>query len=250
MPDFLPIDDYLRELKAWGEFNQGLRADNRFVVKDRSFIDRVLAAARRCEYEFEPLSVFYRARRLPCDRAQRREPFPVTEMGAPPAKLASSGRLNPEGIPCLYVADHEQTAIAEIRPYRGAVVCVSRLRNPEPLRIVDLLKVRAIGPDDATVRCLSRMLAQPVHQDDSLGYVGTQYLAETLKAEGFGGIRYESALREGGWNIAIFDTSAAVVGDVRIFTVKKVSHDASEQGSAEAALRAMFIPERSDASGT
>lgn len=250
MPEFLSIDEYLQELRAWGEFNQGLRAGNRFVVKDRAFIDRVLVAARKCKLEFEPLQVFYRARRLPYDRAQRRDPFPVTEMGAPAARLASPGRLNPEGIPCLYVADHEQTAIAEIRPYSGAVVCVSRLRNPEPLRIVDLVRVQALGLDDATVRCLSRMLAQPVHQDDSLGYVGTQYLAETLKAEGFGGIRYESALREGGRNIAIFDTNAAVVADVRLFTVKKVSYEAAEQGTAEAALRAMFIPDKSCSSGT
>ena len=237
-PDF---DAYLRELAAWGDFNDGLRSANRFVIKDRSFIERVLQAARRCEIEIEPLSVFYRARRLPFDRARMRDPFPLSEMGAPPAKLASPGRLNPEGIPCLYVADHEQTAIAEIRPYRGAVVCVSRLRNPQPLRVVDLLRGRALGPDDATVRCLSRMLAQPVHHDDALGYVGTQFLAETLKAEGFAGIRYESALRDGGWNIALFDTAAATVADVRVFTVHDVSHNASEQASATKALEAMFV---------
>lgn len=249
MPELLAIDDFLRELKAWGEFNQRLRDDNRYVVKDRAFIDRVLGAARRCEYEFQPQEIFYRARRLPYDKAQRREAFPINEMGAPPAKLATPGRLNPEGISCLYVADHEQTAIAEIRPYRGAVVCVARLQNPRPLRIIDLLRLRGNGPDDATIRCLSRILAQPVHQDDALAYVGTQYLAETLKSEGFGGIRYESALREGGRNVAFFDASAAIVGDVRIFTVRKVSHEAAEQTSAEAALRAMFIPAGADWSG-
>ena len=39
----------------------------------------------------------------------------------PLADRATEGRVNPKGIPCLYMATNEETAIAEVRPWIGSL---------------------------------------------------------------------------------------------------------------------------------
>ena len=48
------------------------------------------------------------------------------------------------------------------------------------------------------------MIGRPVHRDDRWAYLGTQYLAERLKTEGVAGLLYDSALKRGGTNVALF----------------------------------------------
>ena len=51
------------------------------------------------------------------------------------------------------------------------------------------------------------MISRPVHRDDRFGYLGTQYLAERLKAAGAIGLLYASTLQPGGTNVALFSDS-------------------------------------------
>jgi len=60
-------------------------------------------------------------------------------MGAPPLGKASSGRINPEGISYLYLADSPGTAIAEVRPWKRARISVATFKTTRPINVVSLL---------------------------------------------------------------------------------------------------------------
>jgi hypothetical protein len=55
----------------------------------------------------------------------------------PLADRAHEGRVNPKGIPCLYLAATLETAVSEVRPWIGSFVSVGQFRTTHPLRIVD-----------------------------------------------------------------------------------------------------------------
>lgn len=71
-----------------------------------------------------PDDVFYRARIHSLNQCA---PFLAAEMGAPGRGRAGAGRINPEGMPFLYVSESVDTVIAEVRPWLGAKI--SGFRN-------------------------------------------------------------------------------------------------------------------------
>lgn len=58
--------------------------------------------------------------------------FNAKRSDAPPPNVTKAGRLNSSGIPCLYAAEKEHTAIVEVRPIIGQTVSVAKI---ETLRI-------------------------------------------------------------------------------------------------------------------
>lgn len=151
--------------------------------------------------------------------------FRKGEMGAPPAGLASAGRINPEGIPFLYLADSELTCVSEVRASIGDKVTVGSFSLRGNASVVDLSSVDGVEFCNADsplasiqivhlLRMLSRDLALPVSgTSSSLGagyaYLPTQFLAEFVRVNGFDGIKYPSAMNPHGWNVALFDPSMA-----------------------------------------
>jgi len=73
--------------------------------------------------------------------------------------------------------------------------------------MVDLRTTSPLVQNSSALYWVAYMLSRPVHKDDRLGYIGTQYLAERLKAKGSPGILYGSALRAEGTNVALFSDS-------------------------------------------
>ena len=63
--------------------------------------------------------------------AERMKPLP----NAP-----TEGRVNPAGIPVLYMATNRRTAISEVRPWIGHSVSVAQFRIRRRLKAVDLSK--------------------------------------------------------------------------------------------------------------
>ena len=55
----------------------------------------------------------------------------------PDAEHATSGRLNPRGIPFLYLAEDSKTAIAEVRPWVGALVSMGVFEILRDCTLVD-----------------------------------------------------------------------------------------------------------------
>lgn len=139
----------------------------------------------------------------------------------PIAEKVGDGRVNSRGIPCLYLANLEKTAIAETRPWVGAHVSVAQFKTTKNLRIVDCsvgynkIPIFMEEPSldervDAVWASIDRAFAEPLGPSDNhLSYVPTQILAELFKAEGYDGIGYKSSCCSTGFNLALFDCDSA-----------------------------------------
>lgn len=157
-------------------------------------------------------------------------PFPVERMKSRLLR-AIEGRANPKGIPYLYVATDEETAIAEVRPWVGAQVSVALLRTGRELRIVNCARQAqseitlyfgseppAYEREDAVWIDIDRAFSEPVTRDEDVAtYAPTQIIAEWFRRNGFDGVKYRSALGQG-QNIAVFDPGVARV--VKCWLVK------------------------------
>ena len=139
----------------------------------------------------------------------------------PLGQYVAEGRINPKGIPCLYVATDANTAMSEVRPWLGKYVSVSQFKTLRDLRIVDCSVEHSecrqfyveepLPPERerAVWRDIDRSFSEPVSASDtSADYVPTQILAEYFKRSGFDGVVYKSLLG-GAYTIALFDLSAA-----------------------------------------
>lgn len=156
-------------------------------------------------------------------------PFPPQRM-KPLAYQASEGRANPKGIPYLYTATHHDTAIAEVRPWVGALVSVAELRVQRELTIVNCispyprLRVRATEPsaperERSVWKDIDNAFSRPVTPHEQIAdYVPTQVLAECFRSEGLDGIRYKSSVGDG-TNIVFFDLNVAEVVTCGLFQV-------------------------------
>lgn len=155
--------------------------------------------------------------------------FSPTRMRPFPDK-AREGRANARGIPCLYVATHHETAIAEVRPWIGSFVSVALFEIVRDLKVVNVTTdnrsnlIFAVEPP-ADVRerqnwaAIGRAFSRPVTADDFIAdYAPTQILAEVIRSEGFDGIAYGSSLGPG-HNLALFDLDCAILTGGQLMSI-------------------------------
>jgi len=125
------------------------------------------------------------------------EPVPYSaDRMKPKRSSAREGRVNPKGIPCLYLATTKETALAEMRPYLGALLSLAMLQTDRELRVVDvsvdhdkrLTRDLLLGnspTEEITAGIWSQVdqaFAEPVNADDDsmASYAPTQIMAEAL----------------------------------------------------------------------
>ena len=215
-----------KEVQEWEAFIQGLRERNRFKPLNEAYVADLIAGCLGRRKRLASGTSLFRSRIMPLDRSLDGTPLSPEEMGPPPSTFATAGRLNPEGIRCLYGALEEDTAVAEVRPWTAARLTVAEFKILSPVEVLDLIPVfgRGARSDSLRLRFLSLNIARPVHRDDRWGYLGTQYLAETLKAEGVAGLLYQSALRRDGRNVALFSDIELGIEAVKLYEVNSVSY--------------------------
>src|SRR5689334_21047790 len=111
------------------------------TADDAGFIEAVVATSTGKE-ELIPIGfTLWRAQtgndwqtREIAEGVEEELPAPMCkERMKPPAEWvnegkAVEGRVNPKGIPCLYTATHQRTAISEVRPWLGAFVSIAQLQ--------------------------------------------------------------------------------------------------------------------------
>ncbi|MGA2434619.1 MAG: RES family NAD+ phosphorylase [Bryobacteraceae bacterium] len=151
---------------------------------------------------------------------------------------APEGRINPQGIPFLYVATNRETTIGEVRPSLGELVSVAEFRTNKPVRLIncttDEEKIRNVfyskEPEGeertlAVWRDIDRAFSRPVvASGDRADYAATQFLAELFRYNGFDGVAYRSSFGPG-HNIALFDLNVAdVAADPQLVEVTELSH--------------------------
>ena len=186
----------------------------------------------RCGRTLSKGETFFRARINPLNIDS---PLPCDQMGAPPAHLAREGRLAAAGVPLLYMANDEGTAIAELRPFRSAIVSVVTMTVVDDLRVIDFTRLPdlldhqniTINFDYIKLVELSELyFSAPAHSSDSMAYKYTQVLIQRLREKHFSAFIYASAQKPGGKNLASFETDvASIAGNVRTFKIEQVTYD-------------------------
>ncbi len=165
-------------------------------------------------------------------------PFAPERM-KPLPNAAHEGRANPKGIPCLYLAADEETALSEVRPWVGAVISTASFTTTDELRLVDftvgydlrLTPEHLFGPlpdkdmTEGVWAQVDRAFSEPVADDPSTAeYVPTQIITEHFRRAGHDGIVYRSRLGKG-LNYALFDLESVRVLRRRLRKVTGVTYD-------------------------
>lgn len=154
---------------------------------------------------------------------------------------ASDGRVNPRGIPCLYMATDDATAVSEVRPAIGAYVTVAVMKCLRELKLIDcsvqanrqimyLKEPERVEMENVVWSDIGRAFSAPTDRsDDAAEYAPTQILAEKFRSLGYDGVAYKSSFGEDGYNIAIFSIDDFEVGWCRLFRVKDITHKIEQQ---------------------
>lgn len=250
-----------KSVHDYGKFANAVRTRRRFIYPEEitAFLEAVVGTGKSREAKMKAGRTLWRAQtgyrewRRKDDKGHKwveEVPFAPERM-TPPGPIPSEGRSNPRGIVYLYLATDRETAIAEVRPWAGALVSVASFLTKRDLRLVDFSKNhgKAGGwsylmglPEDrwgkltaeeieqAVWADIDNAFARPVGPDDPhVGYVPTQIIAELFRDKDFDGIAYKSSLSENGYNMALFDIGAAQMKVGHLFEVKGVKYQSEER---------------------
>ncbi|EHR70689.1 RES domain-containing protein [Burkholderiales bacterium JOSHI_001] len=234
---------------AFWAFSEAVRFRARFFQdrRVREFLSAVTASAESRVYVLTQGKALWRAqvghdwKERQQDNVKYDEPVPFPQERMKPKRgSAHEGRVNPRGIPCLYTASNKETAVAEVRPWLGALVSVAQLTPARSLRLVNCGEGHDSKFDSyfeepspeireqAVWRSIGREFSKPVSPDlGAAEYAPTQVLAEYFKKVGYDGVVYKSKLGTG-INLAFFDLDVLEMHDVRLYPVKAVSVEIGE----------------------
>ena len=214
------------------EIGISLHSKNRFHLPDHleAIVDNFIAYRKRNNISrINKESTYFRARTHGITQSAV---YPQEEMGAPPSKVAGPGRLNSEGMPVLYVATTIDTAISEVRPWKGAEVSVAEMITTKTLTLISLKPANEIFTIDEGEKNAENLLdsliigmlyfSSPNHAADKLAYLPTQYIAQKIRDLDIDGVLYPSALSKYGENIVLFDPTSCKVHRVLKYTVEEV----------------------------
>lgn len=231
---------HFKYCRSYRIFEREVRQKSRFIhaKQGEKFLEIVLETSEQFAETIPCGSKFWRAQIGLDEKKSKRDKLFVH----PPYRMkprrgkAPEGRANPKGIPYLYLAEKGETAIAEVRPWVGSYVSVSKFRICKDIKVINFTGAKfesqkyqhlEIPPWDLMYRKepepavrndivwvdINNAFAKPVTPNDELAdYAPTQIIAEYLKEANIDGIVYKSSLGPGS-NIALFDLNAAKVVD-------------------------------------
>ena len=166
-------------------------------------------------------------------------PFDKKEMSAPPQKLATAGRANPQGIAFLYLCNNIETTFYEIRAVYLDNVSTGAFKALNDIKIVDFTihgspfdpiysesGVQSGIVSEFIAKEISNDLSRPMRRHDSVvDYVPTQFICEYIKyVTDAKGIAFSSSLYDKGVNYVIFNPSDFECQDnVKLHRINKVT---------------------------
>lgn len=230
--------------QSYWVFSQEVIQSNRYIYSDavKNFLSNVLETGEARVTPVSSGSVFWRAQLGRNSRPVfrdgekvRDDPVPFSDTRMKPLQdQASEGRVNPKGIPCLYLATDKETAMSEVRPWPHSRISVGEFKTVRELRLIDC-STHPSGavafyegePDEQKKAAvvwadIDRAFSRPVAPSDkALDDVPTQILAEFFKNNEFDGVCYKSSLA-GGLNVALFDIHAATMVNCWVHRVEKI----------------------------
>ena len=222
-----------QRLNSWEELRTELRHRNRFFPETDFELKRLEELLTHLMIPIEDQDRDWFRARIQKSSAS----YPSDQMGAPPEHLANHGRANPAGIPYLYLGSATETAVTEVRPHPGEIVCVAQFQLESGLKVVDLRNPRKLvspfllaDEDDIALlrgdieflEQLGNELTTPVLPNAAaIDYIPSQYLCEFIKKCQHSGVLYSSSISDG-VNLALFNPALATVGDVTQYQVRSV----------------------------
>jgi hypothetical protein len=226
--------------REWREFENSIRTEARFFSKAAaSHLAKVFGAIDKLQAGHGSLVVqagpghrlkhLFRARVFQAtEGVEKGIGRPDKELGPPPPKLASAGRMNAAGISVFYGATRAEVAISEVRPPVGSRVVVAKFHLTRSIKLLDLTALDTVVEKGSIfdphyrerlaraffLRSLGGQMTRPVMPDDqTLDYLPTQAIADFLATENaptFDGIIFQSAQIAGGRNVVLFRKAARV----------------------------------------
>jgi RES domain-containing protein len=232
--------------QTYEDFNYFRREtfDRRYFRSDQTgrFLDAVLASCSSRELTMKKGEVLFRAQlghdwRLG-DLGGKEAIAYSRERMKPLGDRAHEGRVNPKGIPCLYLASTREAAISEMRPGVSAQLSVARLEIVRDLKIIDCN--RKVGPfvglfqpsddaiDDTVWATIDRAFGEPVIRvEDRADYAATQIIAELFRINNYDGIAFTSQFDPDGFNVALFNLNDAQQTECHIYRTTSVKYSFS-----------------------
>ena len=220
---------------SYRNFEQAVKRTCRYIHNNEvhDFLKAVFSTSITREVPIIKGAVLWRAQRDYTWRKENEgtdEEFEVPEACGPKrmvpdADLVGDGRVNPRGIPALYLASTKEAAMSEVRPWVGSYISLAQFQIMRDVVIVDCSKDKRVfhnwllTQDQVELPAerreaiawgeINHAFSRPVTPDDPpTKYVPTQILAEAFRAHGYDGIAYRSLLGSG-HNVALFDCGAA-----------------------------------------
>jgi RES domain len=216
-----------------------------FTAETNEFLELVKATCKSRSGQIPAGTIFWRAQRgyewVKFKRSYEGEEFEEEEMRPfprermKPMRGAKEGRANPKGIPCLYLATDEKTAMAETRPWIGSYISVGQFKTLKELTLINLSvhskntiylkEPDAAKKESAVWADIDRSFSEPItNGEQSADYAPTQILSELFRNQGFDGVIYKSKCLLGdGLNVALFDLDVAELINCFLYEVKSVS---------------------------
>jgi hypothetical protein len=240
-------DQTFKSYRSYWHFANSVRREFRYIHSPevREFLDIVSATSRKRQSIIPAGTILWRAQ-LGCDSqsvtyGEGDDSYAVDEDVAyssarmkPLREQAREGRVNPKGIPCLYLSSDRDTALAEVRPWFGAKISVGQFRLLRDSKVIDFsrdeLKKSIIfltepSPEERELAVwgdINTAFATPVTPDDSQSdYVPTQVISELFRSKGFDGIVFKSSCGKG-YNVTLFDIDAADPLNGCVFSVNDI----------------------------
>ena len=230
-------DDFLKEFGvvggvSWGKFAESIKYRNRFhsgMFNADAFASYLSIIAKSYSAGYK----FYRARIT--NNSSGYMPY---QMSAPPPDKRSAGRINPEGISVLYLSSDDHTVLNEVRANTYDFVSIGTFKLVKDIKVVNLSGITETSPflyqgelekyaaNRKVFQEIALETAKPLRRSDSpIEYLPTQYIAEFIKSQGYDGVEYASTLREGGYNVAIFDETLLECLSVRTVEIMKIQYE-------------------------
>ncbi|MGH4038361.1 MAG: RES family NAD+ phosphorylase [Sphaerochaeta sp.] len=218
----------------WNNFAKEIKEINRFhtqIIK-LDFLQKII---NYHAFTIPKLTKLYRGRIL-----NSKTSYSKSEMGAPPKGKAKAGRINPDGISCLYLSDTIETTFYEIRAGLNDKAIVADFILKEEVTVVDLTGIDAISPftwinSEAAIedlasniqhlKTIASEIARPLCKSDKvLDYLPIQYICDYIKSENFDGIKYKSTLHEDGINYAFFDENLFDCNNIETYEISSLKY--------------------------
>ncbi|PKK90359.1 MAG: hypothetical protein CVV64_10375 [Candidatus Wallbacteria bacterium HGW-Wallbacteria-1] len=177
--------------KHWNHFCNEIKHSNRYFID--SFDENMITIlVKHLSIILKKNNKFYRA------RSTQNQKFDITEMGMPPETMATqTNRMNPPGIPYLYMASTPSTAISEMRPSLHEKFTIGIFALNKNIKIIDFCNYSINSPfsygNDLAKALIaneiiynwSTIISIPIAEEKGcIDYVPIQFIAEYFKKKG------------------------------------------------------------------